>query len=111
MVDGMKNYPTVINLSVRDRAGDPLIETDFPRLTAQRIIRRTKIRRMDAEYADRHDRSAAIVESLERPVPRRAMAVYLPAPTMATRPARNATRWAMLVAAALAVAALVLVVA
>ena len=103
--------PTVTNFSVRGRAGDTIISTDFPRLAAQEAIRRAQIRRLDAECFDRRDRVAAIVASMGRPVPRRAMAVYLPAAPMATRPTRvNATRWALLVAGALAVAAIVLVV-
>lgn len=108
------NGPTILHFSVRDRAGDTLLETDFPRLSAQRVARRAKIVRLGADARDRRDRrdrAAAIVASLERPVPRRAMAVYLPSVPMATRPTRvNATRWAMLVAGALAVAALVLAV-
>jgi len=105
------NRSPVIHFTVRDRAGDTIIETDFPRLAAQRVIRRAQIRRLDAEYFDHRDRVAAIVASMDRPVPRRAMAVYLPAAPMATRPTRvNATRGALLVSAALAVAALVLVV-
>lgn len=102
----------ILNFAVRDRAGDTLIETDFPRLAAQRVARRAQIRRPTAEYFARRDRVAAIVASLDRPVPRRPMAVYLPAAPMATRPMRgNATLGAVLVSAALIVAALVLWVA
>ena len=106
----MNRSPTVINFAVRDRAGDTLIETDFPRFSAQRIIRRAQIRRMDGDYAARREQAARIVAAMERSEPRRQMATPRP---MATRtPARvNATRGAIMVAAALAVAAMVLWVA
>ena len=102
--------PTVTNFSVRGRAGDTIISTDFPRLAAQKAIRRAQIRRMDADYAARRaNAAAAIIASLECRPRRLPMATSRP---MATRtPARvNATRWALLVAGALAVAAIVLVV-
>lgn len=103
------NGPNIIHFAVRDRAGDTIIETDFPRLTAQRVVRRAQIRRMDADYSARRANAAAIIASLEcRP---RRLPMATPRP-MATRPTRvNATRGAIMVAAALAVAALVLWVA
>lgn len=95
----------IIHFAVRDRNGDTLIETDFPRLAAQRVARRAQIRRLDADYFAGRKNAARIVDALERPVPLRAMAVYLPAD-----PAPLPTRGAMLVAGSLAVAALVLAV-
>lgn len=102
--------PTIINLSVRDRAGETLIETDFPRPAAQRVVRRAQIRRLDGDYNRRRANAVAIIASLECRPRRLPMATSRP---MATRtPARvNATRGAIMVAAALAVAALVLWVA
>lgn len=104
------NRSTILNFTVRNWNGDTLIETDFPRLAAQRVARRAQIVRLDAEYAARRAQAACIVASLEQRRPARCpMATPRP---MATRPTRvNATRWAIMVAAALAVAAIVLAVA
>lgn len=97
----------IINFAVRNRNGDTPTETGFPLLSAQRIIRRAQIRRMDADYSARREK-ARIVAAMECIEPYRPMATPRP---MATRPARvNATRGAIMVAAAMAVAALVLVV-
>lgn len=101
--------PSITNFAVRDRAGDTLIETDFPRLAAQRVVRRAQIRRMDADYAARRANAAAIIASLEcRP---RRLPMATPRPMATRQPARiSATRGAIMVSAALVVAALVLVV-
>lgn len=101
---------TIINFAVRDRAGDTLIETDFPRLAAQRVIRRAQLRRMDADHDRRREQAAAIVARMEHRPERRPMAT--PRPMATRKPTRiNATRGAILVAAALAVAAITLWVA
>lgn len=103
--------PTVTNFSVRGRAGDTIISTDFPRLAAQRVVRRAQIRRLDGDYAARRANAAAIVASIKKCCPRR-RPMATPRPMATRKPTRiNATRGAILVAAALAVAALVLWVA